>query len=414
MVEHAQDGASDGGDLMPRVAPEDVGMSTSRLARIAPALLRDVGAARIPGAVVGVARAGQIVFLEGVGYRDPINKAPMMPDALFSIASMTKPMVSAVAMQLAEEGAFLLGDPIAEFLPELANLQVLAAPHPACVEFRAPERQPTIQDLLRHTSGMTYAARGDTRAHAAAPGSSMSAASDMSRAEFLSAIAAAPLLFEPGTRWEYGFSTDVLGLLLERVSGQTLDELLAERLWTPLGMTSTAFDVTSDQRPRYALALDRDPLGGAAMTIHHATEQPLQWPSGGAGAVSTAADYLRFLEVIRRQGTFNGARILARKSVEMMLADQLPDPADARIAETMDLAARGYGFGYGFAVRRQAGGSALFGSTRDAYWSGVYGSYFWVDPFEDLTVVFMAAAPGPIRLRYRQLIRALVYQAIDD
>ncbi|MEO1649577.1 MAG: serine hydrolase domain-containing protein, partial [Pseudomonadota bacterium] len=365
---------------------------------------------RIPGAVVGISRNGALAYLEGVGYRDPDSKAPMMPDALFSIASMTKPMVSAVAMQLVEEGLLLLGDPIGETLPELAQLNVLSGDGIS----RPAQRAPTVQDLLRHTAGFTYASRGTSEAHQKSPGSSMSASVQLTRSEFLRRLAEAPLLFEPGTHWEYGFSTDVLGLIIERVTGQSLDVALKERLWAPLGMDDTGFDITPEQRPRYATAFDRDPLTGEPQSIHHAEDTPIQWPSGGGGAVSTAHDYLKFLDMMRQWGVSGGQRLLSRKSVAMMTSDHLPNPNDNRIAETMDPAALGYGFGLGFAVRRSAGRAALHGSERDYYWSGVYGTYFWVDPYEELTAVFMAAAPGPIRLRYRQMSRALAYQAIDD
>jgi CubicO group peptidase (beta-lactamase class C family) len=270
-----------------------------------------------------------------------------------------------------------------------------------------------VQDLLRHASGLTYQNRGDTYAHAAYPGSSVAAAEKLTKEATIAALARAPLLFDPGTNWEYGFSTDVLGFIVEAVSGKRLSQFLAERVWGPLGMVDTSFVLPADKRHRYARALAKDPLTGAAnVAIHHAGDKPQIWDSGGGGTVSTAADYLCFAEALRLGGTLGSAQILGRGTVALMTCDHLPSELSNRIADSMDPAAIGYGFGLGFAVRRQSGLAAMAGSAGDFYWSGVYGTYFWVDPKEALTVVFMAAAPGLIRLRYRQMLRNLVYQAL--
>jgi len=270
-----------------------------------------------------------------------------------------------------------------------------------------------IIDLLRHTSGLTYQNRGTSAAHAAYPGSSLVAAEKLSKEETIAALARSPLLFDPGTNWEYGFSSDVLGFVVEAVSGKRLGAFLAERVWQPLGMVDTHFALPVDKRQRYARALAKDPTSGTSNpTIHHAGEASQRWDSGGGGAVSTAADYLAFAEALRAGGSFGAARILGRGTVALMTADHLPASFMNRIADSMDPAATGYGFGLGFAVRRQHGVAAMAGSAGDFYWSGVYGTYFWVDPQEELSVVFMAAAPGLIRLRYRQMLRNLVYQAL--
>lgn len=398
---------------LPQARPSDVGFDPARLSRLATVLAGEVEAGRIPGAVVAVARRGRRVLLEAVGHRDPETRHPMPADAVFSIASMTKPMTSVAILQLLEEGRLLLADPVSRFLPELAGLRVAAAGD-GPLETRPARREPTIHDLLRHTSGLTYQDRGSTPAHAQYPGSSISACVKLSREGFLSALADAPLLFEPGTGWEYGFSTDLLGLIVERINGKTLAESLRERIWQPLGMSDTGFPLTPETTPRYARALPKDPLTGAAQVIHHATGRPTQWDSGGGGAVSTAADYLRFAEALRQGGALASQRLLGRKTVALMTADHLPASFENRVADAMDPASTGYGFGLGVAVRRQDGNSALVGTAGDYYWSGVYGTYFWVDPKEELSCVFMAAAPGLMRLRYRQLVRALVYQSILD
>ena len=326
---------------------------------------------------------------------------------------MTKAMVSLVVLQLVEEGRVLLGDPVGKYLPQLVNFRVVVAgenPGGASVPVR---RDPTIQDLLRHTSGLTYQERGTTLAHKMTPGSSISAPAKLTVDAFLAKLVEAPLLFEPGTGWEYGFSTDVLGLVVEAVTGQKLAIALRERLWLPLGMTDTCFDLGSAHESRYAHAFAQDPMTGAAQVVHHAVGQPMLWDSGGGGALSTAGDYLRFAEMLRQGGQLGGTRVLGRKTVQLMTADHLGADIRSRIADSMDPAAAGYGFGLGVAVRRQDGVAAMPGSAGDYYWSGVYGTYFWVDPAEELSVVFMGAVPGLSRLRYRQLVRALVYQALD-
>jgi CubicO group peptidase (beta-lactamase class C family) len=394
-----------------RAEPEAVGLSSARLRRFGEAMRREVEAARMPGCVVAVARGGKLAHLEAIGYRDPAAKEPLKTDAVFSIASMTKPMTSAAIMMLVEEGRVLLGDPVSEYLPPLAELKV-AEPGGST---RAPRQIPTIQDLLRHTSGLTYKDRGTTPAHALYPGSSVWAAERLSKEETIAALAKSPLLFDPGSNWEYGFSTDVLGFVVEAVTGKALGSFLQERLWAPLGMTDTSFALPAAKRSRYALALAKDPVtGNANPSIHHGTDRTQKWDSGGGGSVSTAADYLRFTEMLRCGGRLGGADILGRGTVTLMAADHLPLSLNNMIADKMDPAATGYGFGLGFAVRRQNGIAAMAGSAGDYYWSGVYGTYFWIDPKEELSVVFMAAAPGLIRLRYRQMSRNLVYQALTS
>jgi CubicO group peptidase (beta-lactamase class C family) len=392
-----------------RVEPEAVGFSSARLRRIGEALRREVAGGQMPGAVVGIMRAGKLAHLEAVGYRDAASNAPLRVDAIFSIASMTKPLTSTAAMLLVEEGRLLLADPVAKYLPPLAELKVAAAG----VEGRAPKQPPTIQDLLRHTSGLTYRDRGTTAAHALYPGSSLWAAERMDKDAVIAALARAPLLFDPGSSWEYGFSTDVLGFVVEAVAGKPLGEFLSEKVFRPLGMGDTSFDLPRAKQDRYARALAKDPVtGGENVAIHHAGDKPQRWHSGGGGLVSTVDDYLRFAEMLRAGGRLGSAVILGRGSVALMTADHLPASFNNLIADKMEPAATGYGFGLGLAVRRQDGIAAMAGSAGDFYWSGVYGTYFWVDPKEELVAVFMAAAPGAIRLRYRQLTRNLVYQAL--
>lgn len=400
--------------LLSTTRPETAGFSPERLALLSRRLVQEVADGRLPGAVIGIVRHGEVAYLKSFGHADPEAGTELPANALFSIASMTKPLVSAVVMQLFEEGRVMLGDPVARYLPALAKLVVVVPTGDGRLDTRPAKRNPTIQDLLRHTSGWSYQSRGTSPAHKLYPGSSISASVDLGRDAFLAALAKAPLLFEPGSDWEYGFSTDVLGLVIEAVEGRNLAEVLRERLLGPLGMADTGFTLQGSDRRRYARAFADDPATGQRQpVVHHATGRTTQWDSGGGGALSTAGDYLRFLQMLLADGMFRGRRILGSRTVGYMTSDHLLPSIPNRIAEGMDPAAEGYGFGLGFAVRRQAGIAALAGSNGDYYWSGVYGTYFWVDPAEDMACVFLAAAPGAERVRYRQLTRALVYQALE-
>jgi CubicO group peptidase (beta-lactamase class C family) len=393
-------------------SPESAGVSSARLARIRPALEREIEEKRIPGAVVAIQRRGTLVHLDAVGTRDPASGAPMRPDSIFSVASMTKLMVSVAIMMLYEEGRLLLTDPAGKYLPELAGMRVAKSLDWPLTTIPA-EREFTIQDLLRHTSGLTYKTRGASAAHKAYP-DGMRDLARMSKAEFLAALSKAPLLYQPGTAWEYGLSTDVLGLIIEAITGETLGRHLHERLWWPLGMYDTSFTLPDAKRDRYAHAFPTDYLTGDPVAIPHASADfKPQWESGGGGATSTAADYMRFLQMLLNGGELEGRRYLSRPSVNYMTSDHLGSKIENRVT-TMDPSCEGYGFGLGVAVRLQTGIAGAIGSAGDYYWSGVFGTYYWVDPAEDLAVVFMAMAPGQLRLRYRALMRQLVLQAIAD
>ena len=393
-------------------SPESAGMSSARLARIRPALEREIAGKRIPGAVVAIQRGGTLVYLDAIGVRDPATGTPMRPDCIFSVASMTKLMVSVAVMMLYEEGRLLLSDPASQYLPELAGMKVAKSLDGPLTTVPA-EREFTIQDLLRHTSGLTYRTRGTSEAHKAYPDGMRDLAS-MSKAEFLETLSKAPLLYQPATAWEYGLSTDVLGLIIEVITGDTLGKHLHERLWAPLGMNDTSFALPESKRDRYACAFPNDYLTGEPVAIPHASAefQP-RWESGGGGAVSTATDYMRFLQMLLNGGEFEGRRYLSRPTVNYMTSDHLGHKIENRVT-TMDPSCEGYGFGLGVAVRLQTGIAGAIGSGGDYYWSGVFGTYYWVDEEEDLAVVFMAMAPGQLRLRYRALMRPLVLQAIAD
>ncbi len=392
-------------------APEKVGMSTAGLDQITKVFKAEVDKNQLPGAVIGVVRKGQLVYFESLGYRDPVTRDAMPADGIFAIASMTKPMVSVAIMMLHDEGKLLLSDTVDRFIPALADRKVGVVKGDT-LETVAAIRQPTVQDLLRHTSGYTYGGRGDTPVHKLWPASSGTAGMTLSRQEFTATLAKAPLLYQPGTVWDYSLSVDVLGLIVEAMSGQPLATFLQERLWTPLGMVDTGFSVPVVKKARHAQAFADDPRNGKPQFVLQADGKPLKFDCGGGCAMSTAPDYLRFARMLANGGTLDGKRIIAARTLAMMTTDQLG--ADVRARTTSTVLPKGYSFGLGFAVRTQPGIAAFAGSEGDYYWGGAYGTYFWVDPKEQLTAVLMTAAPGEIRSRNAPTLRNLVMQAITE
>jgi CubicO group peptidase (beta-lactamase class C family) len=400
---------------LPRTEPEAAGMSSTRLARIVTALNKEIEAGRLPGAVIAVARRGHLVFHEAVGHLGPDRRTPMARDALFAIASMTKPVTGVAGLLLWEEGRLGLADPIERFLPQLGgrrvavlNERVLAGQGP--IETVPAERSITIQDLMRHTSGLTYGGRGTTAVHPLYPASSNAAGATLDTVGFLERLAAAPLLYQPGTVWDYGLSIDVIGLVVEAISGQSLGAFLEQRLFHPLGMVDTSFQVPPDKVARLARPMPRDPDTNEAQSVPDRA-QALRFECGGGGLASTALDYLRFAQMLLGGGILGETRILGRKTVEAMRANRMTADIENRIAE-LDPNSEGYGFGLTVAVRERV--STLMGSPGEFYWNGAYGTLWWADPAEDLAVVFMAQVPGEQRRRYRPLINSLVYQALTD
>ena len=400
-------------DPLPRATPESVGMSSERLARIGQMLRADIDKGRIPGAVVAIARKGKLVYFEAFGYLDKAAGVPMTTDAIFNIASITKPMVTSGALMLYEEGRLPLDDPISTFLPQFAKMRVavMNADRSAIVDTVPAARQITIQDIMRHTSGIIYGGRGTTAVHKLYPAGS-TAAANMPSAEFLDKLGSLPLMYQPGTVWDYGFSIDLVGLVIERVSGQTLGQYLQQRLFRPLGMADTGFIVPPEKLTRYAKALPNDPETGRPQSLTDLTK-PLGFECGGGCAVSTASDVLRYTQMLLNHGRLGDTRVLGRKTVEIMLANQLA-PEVKNLIGNADPAHADYGFGLGLAVRTTPGIVRLAGSVGDFSWPGASGANWWGDPKEELAVAFMAHSPGPIRWHYRQVINALVYQAIAD
>jgi CubicO group peptidase (beta-lactamase class C family) len=275
-------------------------------------------------------------------------------------------------------------------------------------------RQPTVQDLMRHTAGFTYGNQGTTALHKAYPGGSGNVAVTMTGAEFIDALAKLPLHYQPGTTWDYSYGLDILGLAIEGVAKQPLGRFLQDRFFGPLGMPDTAFVVPKDKAARIAQALATDPVTGQPQSIRDQT-LPWKFECGGGCLTSTALDYLRFAQMLLDGGTLDGTRVLGRKTVEYVTADHLGPGVNVERLHNFPVEhIDGYGFGLGVAVRRVPGVAGIMGSPGDFRWSGAQGTLFWVDPKEELAVVYMAQTPGAIRAHYRQVIATLVQQAIVD
>lgn len=379
-------------------------LNRGALSRLAATLQSQIDQGRIPGAIAVVALGGHVELFESLGRRDPASGAPMQDDAIFRIYSMTKPLVSLAALMLAEEGRLPLGDPVAKYLPEFAG-QKVAVEENGGVRLEPARHDATVHDLLRHTAGFTYEFLGTSAVQRQYEEADLVNRS-RSNAQFCKELAALPLAYHPGSCWHYGRATDVLGALLEVVSGQTLGALLQERILRPLGMTDTAFAVPRDQWHRIAEPFAKDPDSGADVVMMDAREVPV-FESGGGGLMSTAGDYIRFLRFMRNAGSLEGTRLVSRKTIEWMVSDHLgPIPPQG------DLLLPGYGFGLGFAVRTHAGLAPQPGSVGQYFWSGIGGTSFFVDPAEDLFAMLLTQAPNQ-RIFFRNMFRHLVYAALD-
>lgn len=394
---------------LPMVSPEKAGLCPLRTARMMEVLQSEVDRQRLPGAVALIARHGKLALFESLGALDPATGTPMTRDAIFRIYSMTKPIVSVAVMMLMEQGKLLLNDPVAKYLPEYAE-QKVASLVDGTVQLATVQQMATIQDLLRHTAGLTYEFMGSApvqRQYA----QTRIGSRDRSNAEFSHQLAALPLMFEPGTMWEYGRATDVLGRVVEVVSGQTLGAYLQEHIFTPLGMTDTGFSVPPEHHGRIAEPFARDPEGGLQMRVIDVREAAAM-ESGGGGLASTASDYARFLQFMLNKGELDGVRLLGSRTVAFMTADHLGNiPVNG--GASRDLLPPGHGFGLGFAVRKDLGVASAPGSVGMYFWGGMAGTTFFVDPAEDMFACLMLQAPNQ-REYYRMLFRDLVYATLVD
>jgi CubicO group peptidase (beta-lactamase class C family) len=371
--------------------PEEVGLSAQRLERVAKFFKQEIDQGRIPGAVLAIARKGRLAYYESFGFRDKQQEASMPKDAIFRIYSMTKPLAAVGAMMLVEEGRLQLTDPVAKYLPAFANVQVSVPKTDAygkVIYGLVPlERPMTVQDLLRHTAGFAY---GELTGNAAVKEAYTKGgiyrtdidydARGVTPDEEVAALAKAPLVHQPGTVWEYGLAIDVLGRVVEKVTGTRLGEYLEQRLFKPLHMSDTAFWVQAEKRARLAEPLPVDPATGAPNKLIDVMAEPKN-DSGGAGAVSTAIDYLRFAQMMLGAGSIDDTRVLSRTTVALMTSDHL----GSEIATTVQpgqllLGVPGYTFGLSFAVRKEPGIAGMAGSQGDYTWGGAAGTYFWIDP----------------------------------
>jgi CubicO group peptidase (beta-lactamase class C family) len=385
--------------------PGELGLCPDRLQRLLDVLQADVDRGRLPGAVALVARRGKLALFESLGQRDPATGSPMPRDAIFRIYSMTKPVVSVAVMMLMEQGKLLLSDPVARHLPEFAG-QKVAVERDGQVMLEDVARPATVQDLLRHTAGLTYEFLGAAAVQRQYAELQMGSR-ERSNAEFSRTLAALPLMHQPGSVWDYSRATDVLGRLVEVVSGQSLGDYLREAIFVPLGMVDTGFAVDAAGHHRIAEPFPHDPDGGVPLRVLDPRRR-MAMESGGGGLMSTAMDYARFLSFMRNRGELQGKRLLGPQTVDYMTADHL-----GAIPVTGDVLPPGYGFGLGFAVRRAAGVASMPGSPGLYYWGGIAGTTFFVDPAQDLYAVLMIQAPNQ-RDHYRPLFRSLVYASLLD
>ncbi len=387
--------------------PEKVGLSKAGLDRLGGALEREIGEGRLPGAIALIAREGRIGYCEAFGKRDPASAAAMDLDAIFRIYSMTKPLVSTAIMMLVEEGRVLLGDPVSKYIPAFAQTKV-GVVRDGELTLVAPDRPMTVQDLLRHTSGLTY----DFVGGGEHPVQKMYAEANLGRlnqtnGEQADALARLPLMNQPGSTWDYSRSTDVLGRIVEVATGRTLGEELKARIFEPLGMTDTAFAVPEKKHGRIAEPFEIDPEAKTPVKLLN-IRRTAMFESGGGGLASTAMDYARFCAMLAGGGALGKERILGRKTLELMASDHL----GPHVRRGSDLLPPGHGFGLGFAVRTAPGMTVVPGSQGLFYWGGIAGTTFWIDPKEDLFALLMIQAPGQ-RDYYRMLFRTLVYAAVE-
>jgi CubicO group peptidase (beta-lactamase class C family) len=390
---------------LPLAKPEAIGLSSARLQALSDIFKREVDKGTTPGVTVLVARRGQIGWFDAIGRQNPLAPAPMAHDSIFRIFSMTKPIVSIGIMMLLEDGHFLLNDPVAKFIPEFAETKV-GVERNGELELVPAKRQMTIQDLLRHTSGLTYDHTGTGLVQRLYQQSRLRSRK-ITNAEHATMLASMPLICQPGAEWNYSRSTDVLGRIIEVVSGKTLGTFLAERILSPLQMAETAFHTGEENAGRLAEAFAMDPWSREKVQLFNMLEKPAM-ESGGGGLVSTTMDYARFAQMLLNGGSLDGTRIIGRKTLQLMAADHLAP--DVKIQGT--LVSPGHSFGLGFSVRMQQGIAPFSGSVGQFFWSGMAGTFFWIDPSEDLIAVFMMQGPGQ-REYFRSLVRNGVYAAVE-
>ena len=388
----------------PESSPARLGFSETRTQRLLNVLNSEIERKRLPGAVVLIARHGKLALFEALGRQDPQQGTPMARDSIFRIYSMTKPLVSVAVMLLVEQGLLLLHEPVSRYLPEYAG-QKLGVEQSGQLVLQDVAKPPTVQDLLRHTAGLAYDFSGGLVAQEYAR--ARLNWRERSNEEFSKLVGGLPLMHPPGTVWEYSRATDVLGRLVEALSGQSLGDFLQRHIFEPLGMKDTAFSVPPAQHARIAEPFAQDPDGGEPFPMIDIRTAP-KFESGGGGLASTAMDYARFLQFMLNKGELGGMRLLGPHTVAFMTADHLGTRPTIG-----PLVPPGHGFGLGFAVRRELGLAHIPGSVGSYYWGGIAGTTFWVDPEQDMFALMMIQAPNQ-RDYYRPMFRNLVYAALVD
>jgi CubicO group peptidase (beta-lactamase class C family) len=389
---------------LPHAKPEQIGLSTVRLQLMSDAFKREIDKGTLPGATVMVARRGQIGWFDAIGRQSPAASAPMAHDTIFRIFSMTKPIVSIGIMMLIEDGHFLLSDPVAKFIPEFSD-QKVGVENNGKLDLVPLKRPMTVQDLLRHTSGITYDHTGNGLVQQLYQQSRLRSRK-ITNAEHAAMVAGLPLMCQPGAEWNYSRSTDILGRIIEVVSGKSLGAYLTERILAPLQMAETAFHTVEENAGRLAEPFAADPWTGDKVQLFNMLEKPVM-ESGGGGLVSTTMDYARFAQMLLNGGTLDGVRIIGRKTLQLMASNHLAPS----VKVDSPLMPAGHGFGLGFAVRTHDGLAPFPGSAGEFFWSGMAGTFFWIDPKEDLFAVFMMQGPGQrqyIRIMLRNLVAAAV------
>ena len=407
---------------MEQVKPEEVGLSSTRLARIDDHLReRYIEPGKISGAYTLVARRGQVAHDSVLGHMEMEQKRPLQEDAIFRIYSMTKPITSVATMMLYERGLFQLRDPVHKFIPAFAKQGVFKMGNYPNFLTEPPSRPMRIKDLLCHMSGLTYGFMHRTPVDAGYRKAGLDGArSSGNLEETIEKIASLPLEFSPGERWNYSMATDVLGYLIQVVSGKPFEQFLREEIFEPLGMGDTGFFVPPEKQPRLPACYERRMDRKLVLQDDPATSpylEPPGFPSGGGGLVSTGHDYLRFAEMLRRGGELDGARILSRKTLELMTKNHLPGDVDltsmaqGNFSETPY---EGVGFGLGFSVNLGPGRTGAAGSAGEFAWGGAASTAFWVDPAEELCVVFLTQLLPSATYDFRAQLRAIVYGSIID
>jgi CubicO group peptidase (beta-lactamase class C family) len=396
---------------LPPSSPEDVGLSSERLKRIDAFFADEIARDRVPGAVVAVARDGKLAYFKAFGFADKEKQVPMGTDTIFQLASMTKIMAAVGSLALTEQGKLPLQSPLSDYFPGFGAMQVGVPAAGGDIKLE-PQKQPiTIHDLFRHTSGLTYGGRPDGGSPIAAKWPSGAKASQMGKAsDMVDQLTKLPLVYQPGTVFEYSLSFDVLGAVVEKITGQTLGAHLSDTVWKPLKMQDTFFTVPDDKRGRLARPLPTDPVTGKPQRIA-ALESPATFDCGGACAWGSMGDYLRFGQMLLNGGSLDGAQVLSPAFVTLLTSNHLGAGIENHVAR-VEPHRDGYGFGLGVAVRMEPGLASIPGSPGEFSWNGANGTGFFADPRQRLVVAYGTAAPGAIRKYFREQVQDLVYGAL--